>query len=45
LIENAILIELGWPEAVYVGESDNLSRRMAGYRNPGPSRRAAKVKR
>jgi hypothetical protein len=27
----------GIHESYYVGESDNLSRRMAGYRNPGPT--------
>ena len=29
----------GSPTAVYVGESDNLNRRMAHYRNPGSSQR------
>lgn len=35
-------IRLGGNEAVYIGETDNLSRRFGNYRNPGPSQQTSK---
>jgi hypothetical protein len=35
-------IRLGEHESVYIGETDNLSRRFGNYRNPGPSQQTSK---
>lgn len=32
----------GGRDAVYIGESDNLSRRFGNYRNPGPTQQTSK---
>ena len=35
-------IRLGERESVYIGETDNLSRRFGNYRNPGPSQQTSR---
>lgn len=35
-------ISIGGDDAIYIGETENLSRRFGNYRNPGPSQQTSK---
>lgn len=37
-----LCIRQGGKDAVYIGETDNLSRRFGNYRNPGPTQQTSK---